>query len=111
MIIDVKYNPGEVVEYERNVQHEVFDICPCCYGDKIVIGQNGQNYSCPECKGTGKISTGEYIVEHEVSEGMINSAHVRYDSNTNNGAVQIYYVIPKNNGVYVQQEDILRALP
>lgn len=111
MNINVKYDIGDVIKYMMKIRHEVFDKCPCCYGDGYVIGQDGRQYECSECEGTGSVSTGKYLVEAQEKEGTISSIHVHFDSNYSSfdGKPKIYYNVPQT--IYkIMQEDVIEKI-
>lgn len=108
MIINIKYDVGDTIEYKQYQSHKIYITCPCCNGEKSIIGQNGQKYFCPECNGVGRIDNGEEITEELVTDA-IRTVHVQYDSNMNDGKVRIFYAVGRS-GVYVEQENIIRRL-
>ena len=81
MMIDVKYNIGDSIRYIEKTSHPVWGCCPCCEGEKYIIGADGEQYECPKCEGNG----------------TVDSYH---------GKPNIYYTIPQSF-YHIQQEDIL----
>lgn len=107
MTIDVKYNIGDNIRYIEKISHLVWGRCPCCEGEKYIIGADGEQYECPKCEGNGKIREENLNVEDEKT-GTIKSIHIHYDSDIDSyhGKPDIYYIVPQS--VYhIQQEDIL----
>ena len=90
MQINVKYDVGDMVDYWKILKEPHFADCGCCGNTGVIEGQDGYDYTCPECEGQGKILA-EYVDKKVWSHGIISSVHVRYDSNTYPKGVNIFY--------------------
>lgn len=109
MIIDVKYDIGDVVKYIERRKDKVFGPCSCCDGDGYITGNDDVKYVCPKCKGGKQDFLGEKVSEEE-KVGTLSSIHVRYDSNFDESfgrnKLLIYYHVPRSD-YCIKQEDIV----
>ncbi len=110
MTIDVKYNIGDNIRYIEKISHPVWGRCPCCDGEKYIVGVDGEHYECPKCGGNGKVHEGDLNVETEKT-GTIKSVHIHYDSDMDfyHGKSNIYYSIPQGS-YHIRQEDVLEKI-
>ena len=54
MIIDTKFNVGDVVYEIAFTSKKIEEKCLACNGEKTILLPNGKRYGCPECYGDGK---------------------------------------------------------
>ena len=114
MIIDVKYDIGDVVKYIERRKDKVFGPCSCCDGDGYITGSDEVKYVCPKCRGEKQDFLGEKVSEEE-KVGTLSSIHVRYDSNFDEDSLVskfgrnkllIYYHVLRSD-YCIKQEDIV----
>lgn len=92
MIIESKYNIGDVVKYTVPKRIEKKETCPCCSGTGEIVGNNGINYTCPACNGNkiyesftlfDQLVEGEvvkiYVRWTEPGDKYMNDQFIRYD--------------------------------
>lgn len=105
MNIDVKYDVGDKVVYKKRETEFREETCSCCGGKGSIIGVDGKTYICGHCDGSGTTIKGPYVGKIVEKEGIVQSVHVRYDSDK--GRVDsIYYYFPREEHC-IYQKDIL----
>lgn len=112
MQIDVKYGVGDMIDYWKILREPHFADCGCCGNTGTIEGQDGYDYTCPECEGQGKILV-EYVDKKIWSHGVIGSVHVRYDSNVYPKEANIFYrlvgqpdKVLQENIIETEEEDV-----
>ncbi len=109
MIIEVKYDIGDNIEFIERCGHEVYGPCPCCGKKGYIVGEDGEEYDCPVCKGAKTICEGTIKTE-EKKTGTIKSFRVKYDSDMEcYEKPWIYYNIPQST-YNIAQEDVIRKI-
>lgn len=76
MVIDVKYNPGDWVNYRIARETNQDTVCPFCNGSKVVEGNDKSILPCPKCNGLGTVK----VLEYREGSAQISSVNVQYNS-------------------------------
>lgn len=59
MEIKTKYDVGDIIVYDIPKRRHIANTCNCCGGKGHIIGEDRQEYKCPNCQGTGIIDRWE----------------------------------------------------
>ena len=101
---NIPYNIGDTVSFYLN-EDVIGVICPCCEGDKYIIGKDKKQYTCPKCKGSGYDKITEMGITAEGTVLEINFTDLSAD---NNDEKIIYKVKYGDNKVkYINDKDII----
>lgn len=105
MIIQNKYEIGELVDWEKEYETTEYITCPFCNGKNIITGYDGSQKICPVCNGNSNI----HMKDTQIYRGVITHIRINYlssDSKYYFGPIIEYYI----NNEWVNENNIIEVV-
>ena len=105
MLINIKYDIGDKISWNREIPSGEMEKCPFCNGSKKIQGNDRTTLICPRCYGRGEIPKTKIISGEDVIQGIQVLYDTAFIQNYPNGPKITYYC---TEGTFLQDEVKLR---